>query len=93
MINFLLTAIQFSLSLRFLFRLFGANPKSSFVNWLYTTTEPLIEPFEHIFPSLTWEEGFVLEFTTLIALVIYVFSGYIFLEVLNTFERKTLKNE
>lgn len=59
------------LGVRFLFRLFGANSNNGFVEWLYTTSAPLIDPFENIFQTVRLEDGFVIEISTLLAIVMY----------------------
>lgn len=63
--------IMILLGLRFLFRLFAANPASPFVSWLYETTGDLLYPFRGIFPSPVTDGGFVFDITTLVALVMY----------------------
>lgn len=86
-INFILGIIEIFLGFRFVFRLFGANPAAPFVRWLYDTTDPLLNPFQNIFPSPRIENGFVVEFTTLVALLIYMFIGYLFLELIAAIRR------
>lgn len=81
LINLIIGIIEFFLGFRFLFRLFGASPSAPFVSWLYATTEPLLNPFRGMFPAPRIEGGFVIEFTTLVALLLYMFAGYILLEL------------
>jgi uncharacterized protein YggT (Ycf19 family) len=66
---------EFLLGARIFLKLFGASPYAPFVSWIYQTTEPLLAPFVGIFPNpqLT---GFILEFSTLFALIIYALIGY-----------------
>ena len=59
------------LGLRLLLRLFGANSENGFVDWVYDTSSALIAPFEGIFPTVRVEDGFVLEISTLFALLVY----------------------
>jgi uncharacterized protein YggT (Ycf19 family) len=84
LVNIVIGAIEFFLGLRFLLRLLGANPASPFVQWIYDMTAPLLAPFENLFPSATLE-GFVFDFTTLFALLVYVFAGYLLLQIIAYF--------
>lgn len=59
------------LGLRFVLKLFGANPANGFVDWIYETSRQLMEPFLGIFPAPRLENGFVLELSTLFAIIIY----------------------
>jgi uncharacterized protein YggT (Ycf19 family) len=80
-INFIVGVIAFFLGFRFLFRLFGASENAPFVRWLYATTEPLLNPFSGIFPAPALQGRYVVEFTTLVALLVYMFIGYLFVQL------------
>jgi len=84
LVSIVIGAIEFFLGVRFLLRLFGANPKAPFVNWVYDMTTPLLTPFNNIFPS-SQVEGFVFDFTTLFALFVYVFIGYLVMQLITYF--------
>lgn len=79
LVKLIIGAIEFFLGLRFLLRLLGANAEAPFVSWIYEMSAPLLAPFEGIFPSAR-VEGLVFDFTTLFALLVYVFIGYLILE-------------
>lgn len=72
LIFFLIEAV---LVIRIIFRLFGANPSATFVHWVYVTSNTLLEPFRGIFLPTTIGRGYVLDFTALIALLIYALLG------------------
>ncbi|MCA9369271.1 YggT family protein [Candidatus Woesebacteria bacterium] len=78
--------IELLLSLRFIAKLFGANASASFIAWLYANTEPLLSPFQYVFPSPSVKGRFVLEFTTLFAIFMYTFLAYLVLEILGLFD-------
>lgn len=73
--NIVFSLVGFLLGTRVFLKFFGASTTAPFVTWVYKTTEPLLYPFVGIFPNpqLT---GFVLEFSSLFALVIYSLVGY-----------------
>lgn len=81
LVNLVIGAIEFFLGIRFLLRLFGANPAAPFVEWTYAMTTPLLAPFDNVFPTARIE-GFVFDFTTLFALFVYVFMGYLVLQLI-----------
>ena len=82
LIQFILWLIEVFLGSRFLFQLFGANPAAPFVNWLYGTTDPLLNPFRNIFPASHIKAGLIIDFNILIAMVIYLIFGYIIMELI-----------
>lgn len=82
-IGFVIGIIELFLGFRFIFRLLGANPSAPFVSWLYDTTDPLINPFRGIFPTPRIEGMFAVEFTTLLALLVYMIAGYVLLEIIS----------
>lgn len=89
LVNFVLGIAEILLSLRLVLKFLGANPGTPFVRWLYSTSQPLLQPFQGIFPSPTIEGRFTVEFSTLFALVIYALVGYFILEVLDSMRSVT----
>jgi hypothetical protein len=75
--------IEFLLSLRILLKLLGASSSAPFVQWVYETTRPLLAPFEGMFPTSTLPVGFVLEVSTLFALITYAFLGVLLESVIH----------
>lgn len=83
LINFVVGVIELLLVLRFTFKLFGANVAAPFVRWLYETTQPLLNPFRNIFPAPQFEGRFLIEFTTLVAIIVYMLFAYLILELIS----------
>lgn len=81
--------IEVLLGFRFVLKLLGANPRASVVDWLYLSTQPLLQPFAFAFPTPSIRGGYVLEFTTLFALFAYAFIGYIIELVIDFLYRST----
>ncbi len=75
-IRFIFTVIEILLVLRFFLRLVGANPASPFGIFLFGLTDPLVAPFESLLDNPAVGKS-VIEFTTLLALVIYPVFGWI----------------
>ena len=83
LINFVVGVIEVLLALRFIFKLFGASMAAPFVKWLYQTTQPLLNPFMNIFPAPQIEGRFLIEFTTLAAIIVYMLFAYLILELIS----------
>ncbi len=83
--------VELVLGLRIVLKLFDANPSTPFVNWVYQTTQPLLTPFEGMFPSPTLTGGFVIEFSTVFALMAYAFIGYLLVEIIDLLEVNTTR--
>lgn len=76
-IDFVITLIAALLGLRIILHLFGANADNQIVKAIYSVSQPLVLPFANIFPSLELEQGYVLEFATVFALVLYAVVAHI----------------
>ena len=50
-VTLLFTVLEVLLLLRFILKLFGANANQALVSGLYRVTEPLVRPFQGIFPE------------------------------------------
>ncbi len=76
LINVVFTVAEVLLLLRFILKLFTANQSAPFVGWVYETSQPLLVPFENIFPTVV-ESGIVVEMSTLFAIMVYAIVGYL----------------
>jgi YggT family protein len=70
------------IAIRFVLRLFGANPAAGFAQFVYGLTAPLIAPFVGLFPSPRFE-GSVLEVTSIVALVVYALLAWVIVQLLS----------
>ncbi len=83
LLNVFVGAVQAILGLRFVLRLFGANAENGFVSWVYEMSAVLLEPFRGIFPTATvFENQFVLEFSTLFAMLMYALLGLLLVSLI-----------
>lgn len=78
-VNIIVGVIEFLLSLRLIFKFFVVNVSTPFVAWIYGVTASLVSPFARIIPDLKLG-GFVIDFSTLVALIVYVLIGYLILQ-------------
>ena len=84
LVSFVATLVEGLLALRILLKLFGASTGAPFVAWVYETTQPLLNPFSGMFPTPQISGGFVLEFSSIFALMVYAFIGYVIGQALET---------
>jgi hypothetical protein len=71
------------LGLRFILKLFGANASNDFVNWVYETSGAILDPFRGIFPTQVFKSTFVVEFSTLFAIIIYALIAMLLVYVID----------
>src|SRR5437762_2891320 len=71
LVNLFLAIVEGFLGLRFLLKLFAANSANGFVQWIYDMSAALLQPFRGIFPVHVFQNRYVLEFSTLFAMMVY----------------------
>ncbi len=75
------------LSIRFFLRLLNADATNRFVRWIYDVTFPAVKPFFGLFPPIRITDGFNPEFATLVALVVYTFTGFVIMAFIGAYHR------
>lgn len=80
LVNIVFGIIEFLLFLRFIFKFFVVNSSTPFVAWVYGASASLVSPFARILPDLKLG-GFVIDFSTLVALIVYVLIAYLILQI------------
>ena len=85
-ISLLIVLVEILLGIRFILKALGANELSEFAQWIYTISQSFLAPFANIFPSPTVGSGYVVELSTILAMVVYAILGYIAEEVVNHLE-------
>jgi|GEM_PF-1268587 len=72
--------IEALLAFRILLKLVAANPSSPFTQLVYGLTAPLVYPFRNLVNNPSIGNG-VLEFTSIIAILVYVFLTWVLIEL------------
>jgi hypothetical protein len=83
---YLVGLIEIALVFRFALKLFGANPASGFVDFVYAVTGVLTAPFDSIFGVTKPEAGdveSVFEPSILVAAAVYALIGWGIVKLLN----------
>jgi hypothetical protein len=77
-----LLVVEVLLGTRLGFQLAEANPESNFVEFIYDTSGPLVEPFSGIMTVEVQDDGGVFDPNILIAMAVYLVAGILALAVL-----------
>ena len=81
LIFFLLGLLEALLIIRFLLRLFGANPRAGFAQFIYGITGPFMAPFNGLFGTPSFE-GSVLETNAIIAMIVYALLAWLIYKII-----------
>lgn len=83
--------IETIISLRFIFKLFGASEANAIVRWIYEISGAFISPFEGIITA-NWHIGSLyIDVNALVALVVYMLVAFVLIEIVKAFTPR--KNE
>lgn len=75
-LQWFLMVLETILVIRFLLKMFGADPLNLFANFIYSLTEILLVPFKGIVPSYSLHANQFFEISTLFAALIYFLIFY-----------------
>jgi uncharacterized protein YggT (Ycf19 family) len=78
-VHFFVGVAEILLLLRVILRFFNGNPNASFVHWVYTNTNVLLEPLRGIFPFMPINRGWVVDFPALLAMALWALAAYLVL--------------
>lgn len=70
-IQWFLMVLESILAIRFLLKMFGADPANLFASFIFTLTDILLVPFNNILPNVSLHANQAFEFSTLFAAAIY----------------------
>ena len=85
------TVIEVLLLIRFLGKLFGANPDQGFVSAIYGITEPLVAPFRGIFAQPAGTPVF--EIAALLSVIFFVLVAALVLALVRAFTGKRAERD
>lgn len=75
-LQWFLMVMEALLVIRFLLRMFGANPNNLFAGFVFTLTDILLAPFNGIVPPISLHTNQAFELATLIAMAVYFMLFY-----------------
>jgi len=76
LINAVIGFMEFTIGLRIALKMIAANTRAPFVAWVYRVSEPFIEPFKDIFPTVGLGPS-VVEPAALTAFIVYGIACFI----------------
>lgn len=76
------------LTLAFFLLLFNASTSAEFTQWVYRSADRALEPFRGIFPSATADNGSVLDFAILFAIIVYGILAMVVQGLIHWIDRK-----
>jgi YggT family protein len=85
------SVLEVLLLVRFVFKLFGANPQQGFASAIYGITEPLVAPFRGIFSQPDGTSG--VEIATLLSIVFFVLIAALIVAMVRAFTGKRGEHE
>lgn len=74
-IYFILGIVETFLVIRLILKLLAANPDAGFSRLIYGVTNPLVAPFQGVFPDAGARSG-TLELATLLAIIVYALLAW-----------------
>lgn len=83
LLNLFTAIVEGFLGVRFLLKLFGASVSSGFVQWVYSMSDTLLQPFRGVFPASVFENQYVLEFSTIFAMLMYAILALLLVWVID----------
>lgn len=89
MVNLFVGLAELLLVLRVVLRFFNGNPDASFVHWVYTNTQVLMEPLRNFFTSSDMvSRGWVVDYVALAAMAFYAALGYLVVGLVSRWVKK-----
>ncbi len=88
-VYYILGVLETLFALRLIFKFLGANPGSTFVSLIYTSSGAFLAPFSNIFRSAVnkgIETRSVLEPSTIIAMIVYALIAYGVVRLIEIYE-------
>jgi uncharacterized protein YggT (Ycf19 family) len=87
-IQWFLMVLEAILIIRFVLKMFGADPNNYFASFIFALTQILLVPFDNIIPPVSLHNNQAFEFSTLFAMGIY----FLFFFALKRFLRILISN-
>jgi uncharacterized protein YggT (Ycf19 family) len=90
--GFVIVAVTF-LTFGFFLLLFGANPNTAFVKFIYNIAEEFMQPFRGIFPLHQLSTNAYFSASALFAIIFYVFAAFALRSLISYIDLKKSQHE
>lgn len=74
--------------IRLILELLAANPSAGFTNLIYTITDPLVAPFQGVFPT-PQSHGSVLDLAAILAIIVYALLTWLVARLAELIQRRS----
>ena len=74
-ISLILGVVELLLLVRIVLLFFGANPSAEFTTLIYGWSNPLVAPFQGVFPNVMGSGGGVLDAAAILAMIVYAIGA------------------
>ncbi len=75
--------------IRAILELLAANPSAAFTSFIYTITDPLVAPFQGVFPS-PQSHGNVLDLAAVLAIIVYALLTWVVARLFELIRRRSV---
>lgn len=86
-ISLALGIVELLLLVRIVLLFFGANPSADFTSLIYGWSNPLVAPFQGVFPNVMGSQGSVLDAAAILAMIVYAIAARVVEAVLRMLAR------
>lgn len=86
-ISLVLGIVELLLLVRIVLLFFGANPTAEFTSLIYGWSNPLVAPFQGVFPNVVGTGGGVLDAAAILAMIVYAIAARVLEAVLRMLSR------
>lgn len=93
LVSFFFGVIEILLAFRIILRLLGANFNAEFASWVLDNTDPLVAPFEGIFPSPSLASTFVIDTAAIFALIVYAVIAFLLGELVEALDGVSIRHK
>jgi YggT family protein len=81
-IDIVVGIIELLLAIRFVLELLGASSGAPFIAWVYSVSWNLVAPFSGAFPSLSLGGNSLIDFSTILAMIVYAILGWLAIKLI-----------
>lgn len=84
--------IEAFMGIRFFLKILGASQQAPFVQWVYATSDSFLDPFRGMFPTIFFGQYFVIELSTLFAMIVYALFGFFAIKLVDFAYKHIVEN-
>jgi uncharacterized protein YggT (Ycf19 family) len=83
---FITGIVEVLIIFRIILMLFAADNTAQFTVWLYSSTDPLVAPFQGVFPTINLGNVITFEISSALALIVYGVAALVLVQLIRMFD-------